>query len=105
MSTPKRLDPNHDLASVSEFGMGKLNIASSMGLEEVTPEGVIWRFPNCTVSWQIETSLVFCAVKEEIGVIKGSFDVRVVSSTIFTLQGMSFITSSYLRVQASQDVR
>ena len=44
--------PNHDLASVNVFGMGKLNIVSSMDLEGVTPEGVIWRPPNCTGSWQ-----------------------------------------------------
>ena len=44
--------PNHDLASASVFGTGKFSIASSMGLEGVTPEDVIWSPPNSTMSWQ-----------------------------------------------------
>ena len=54
--------PNHNLASVSVFGLRKLNIALSIDLERVTLEVDIWRPPNCSVS---------CATE-------GSFDVGVV---------------------------
>ena len=44
--------PNHELASVSVFRIGKFNIASMMDSEGVIPEGVIWRSLNCTMSWK-----------------------------------------------------
>ena len=72
--------PNHDLASVSVLGMGKLDIASSMDLEGVL-SGDLQTAPCLG---KIETFLYwvwscFFSMEEEIkGVIEGTFDVGVI---------------------------
>ena len=43
---------NHDLASVSVLGIRTLSITSCMDSEGVTLESIIFRHPNCTMSWQ-----------------------------------------------------
>ena len=45
-------NPNHDLASVIFWGVGKSCIAESIDWEGATPEGVYCNPTNCTVSWQ-----------------------------------------------------
>ena len=45
-------NPNHDLASVMFWGVGKSCIAESIDWEGATREGVNCNPANCTVSWQ-----------------------------------------------------